>query len=292
MALDIASLKSWIGRQETIADSLPLFPAAAMAATLDQDGAPRVGDPLPPLWHWAYFHELHKSSDLSDSGHPRLGGFLPPVPLPRRMWAGGRVSFPRPLRVGEEARRVSTVTEVSHKQGASGELVFVVVRHEISGRDGPAIVEEHDIVYREAARPGSAPPAPPRPTARAASEATSAPQRAIWRREKAFEVPMLFRYSALIFNANRIHYDRPYAVEQGYRGIVVHGPLIATLLADLAHRNANSPIASFRYRLLSPLVDGEPCAFCGTPEGKAVKLWAEGPDGALIAQAEAELTGR
>lgn len=271
---------------------MPAFPAAAMAAVLDRDDAPRSGDPLPPLWHWIYFHELHKSSDLSDSGHPRLGGFLPPVPLPRRMWAGGRVSFPRPLRIGEEARRVSTVTEVSHKQGASGELVFVVVRHEISGRDGPAIVEEHDIVYREAARPGPTPPASPRSTARAASEVTSVPRRAAWRREKAFDVPLLFRYSALIFNANRIHYDRPYAVEQGYGGIVVHGPLIATLLADLAHSNAKSPIASFRYRLLSPLVDGVPCAFCGAPNGNAVTLWAEDGGGALIAQAEAELARR
>jgi 3-methylfumaryl-CoA hydratase len=249
-----------------------------MAAVLDRDDAPRAGEALPPLWHWVYFHELHKSSELADSGHPRLGGFLPPVPLPRRMWAGGRVSFRQPLRIGEEARRVSTVTDVSHKQGASGSLVFVVVRHEISGRGGPALVEEHDIVYREAARPGSAPTAPPRSTARA-----------LWKSEKTFDVPLLFRYSALIFNANRIHYDRPYAVGQGYAGIVVHGPLIATLLADLAHRNAGSPIASFRYRLLSPLVDGVPCTFCGAPDGNAVRLWAESPDGVLIAQAEAGL---
>jgi 3-methylfumaryl-CoA hydratase len=278
VAVDISSLQQWVGRRETVVDPIPAFPAAAMAAVLDRDEAPHAGDALPPLWHWLYFHELHKSSELTDSGHPRLGGFLPPVPLPRRMWAGGRVSFQRPLRIGEEARRVSTVTEVSHKQGASGALVFVVVRHEISGREGPAIVEEHDIVYREAARPGSAPPAPQRSTAHA-----------LWKIEMTFGVPLLFRYSALIFNANRIHYDRPYAVEQGYRGIVVHGPLIATLLADLAHRNANSPIASFRYRLLSPLADGEPCAFCGAPEGTTVKLWAEGPDRVLVAQAEAEL---
>jgi 3-methylfumaryl-CoA hydratase len=281
VAIDISSLRQWVGRQETLADPMPAFPAAAMAAVLDRDEAPRAGDPLPPLWHWIYFHELHKSSDLSASGHPRLGDFLPPVPLPRRMWAGGRVSFLRPLRIGEAAQRVSTVTEVSHKQGASGELMFVVVRHEISGRDGPAIVEEHDIVYREAARPGLAPPAPPRSTARA-----------VWKREKAFDVPLLFRYSALIFNANRIHYDRPYAKEQGYEGIVVHGPLIATLLADLAHHNADAPIASFRYRLLSPLVDGVPCAFCGAPNGKSVTLWAEDGSGALIAQAEAELAAR
>jgi 3-methylfumaryl-CoA hydratase len=281
VAIDIASPERWIGRTETLADPLPLFPAAAMAAVLDRDDAPRAGDALPPLWHWLYFHELHKSSDLTDSGHPRLGGFLPPVPLPRRMWAGGRVSFLLPLRIGEPARRVSTVADVSHKQGASGELMFVIVRHEISGPGGLAIVEEHDIVYREAAQPGSVPPAPSRSTGRAA-----------WRREMTFDVPLLFRYSALIFNANRIHYDRPYAVGQGYAGIVVHGPLIATLLADLARSNASSPVASFRYRLLSPLVDGVPCAFCGAPDGDSVKLWAEGADGALIAQAEAGLAAR
>jgi 3-methylfumaryl-CoA hydratase len=281
MALDIAHLKQWIGRTETVTDPMPPFPAAALAATLDRGDAPGIGDALPPLWHWIYFLELHKGADLAENGHARLGGFLPPVPLPRRMFAGARLSFPRPLRIGEAARRVSTIADVSLKQGASGDLIFVAVRDEISGPGGPAIVEEHDLVYREAPRPGSPPPAHRR-----------APARAVWKREMKFDVALLFRYSALLFNAYRIHYDRPYAVEQGYAGLVVHGQLIATLLADLVRRNTEAPITAFRYRSVGPLTDGAPCALCGIPSGNSVNLWAEDGDGGLLVQAEAELSGR
>ena len=277
MALDISSLKQWIGRSETVTDAMPPFPAAALAATLDRDDAPGIGEPLPPLWHWIYFRELHKSAGLAENGHARLGGFLPPVPLPRRMFAGARLSFPLPLRIGEAARRVSTIADVSLKQGASGDLVFVLVRNEISGPGGPAIVEEQDLVYREAPRPGSPLPALRRSAARA-----------VWKREMTFDVALLFRYSALLFNAYRIHYDRPYAVEQGYAGLVVHGQLIATLLADLVRRNAGAPITAFRYRSVSPLTDGVPCVLCGAPDGNTVNLWAEDRNGALIVQGEAE----
>ncbi len=281
MALDIAPLKKWIGRQETVRDSLPPFPAAALAATLDRDDAPGNGEPLPPLWHWIYFWELHKHAELADNGHARLGGFLPPVPLPRRMFAGARLSFPRPLRIGEVARRVSTITDVSLKKGASGDLVFVLVRSEIAGPGGTAIVEEQDLVYREAPLPGQAPPDAPRPHTKA-----------VWKREIEVDVARLFRYSALLFNSYRIHYDRPYAVEQGYAGLVVHGQLIATLLADLVRRNTDAPIKAFRFRSVRPLVDGSPCTLCGTPNGNTVSLWAGDGNGGLVVKAEAELSDR
>ena len=281
MTLDVAPLQQWIGRQEIAGDTLPPYPAAALAATLQRDDAPGMGEPLPMLWHWVYFLEMHRHGELAGNGHARLGGFLPPVPLPRRMFAGARLSFQRPLRIGEEARRVSTITGVNVKKGASGDLVFVVVRNEIIGPGGPAIIEEQDLVYREAARP-----APPAPAQRQSS------LRAAWKREMKFDVAMLFRYSALLFNAYRIHYDRPYALEQGYAGLVVHGQLIATLLADLVRRNTDAPVREFRYRSVSPLVDGLPCLLCGAPDGNSVNLWAEDGNGGLIVQAEAGLAER
>jgi len=279
--VDITALKSWIGRSETVTDTMPPSPASALAATLDRDGAPGIGEPLPPLWHWIYFWELHPNAELAENGHARLGGFLPPVPLPRRMFAGARLSFPRPLRLWEEARRISTIADVSLKIGASGDLVFVAVRNEISGPGGPAIIEEQDLVYREAPRPGPSPPAPRR-----------SPARAAWKREMTFDVALLFRYSALLFNAYRIHYDRPYAVEQGYAGLVVHGQLFATLLADLVRLNTDAPVTAFRYRSVSPLTDGAPCVLGGAPNGNTVNLWAEDGNGALLVQAEAELAAR
>jgi hydroxyacyl-ACP dehydratase HTD2-like protein with hotdog domain len=158
MALDIDHLKSWVGRQEVTEDAVTPVPVAALSATLDRDDPrPRPGDPLPPLWHWLYFLPLHRQSEIGPDGHARRGGFLPPVPLPRRMWAGGRFDFRRPLRVGEAIRRTSTIADVTHKAGRTGPLVFVLVRHEVAGEDGgPALVEEHDIVYREAPAPGEA----------------------------------------------------------------------------------------------------------------------------------------
>ena len=281
MALDIAPLRQWIGRQETVGDSVPPFPAAALAATLDRDDAPGIGEPLPPLWHWIYFRELHKHAELAENGHAGLGGFLPPVPLPRRMFAGARVSFPRPLRIGEQARRVSTLADVSLKKGGGGDLIFVRVHHEIAGAGEPAIIEEQDLVYREAPRPGQPEPAPLHP-----------PAKAVWKHEIKTDVALLFRYSALLFNAYRIHYDRPFALEQGYVGLVVHGQLIATLLADLVRRNTDRPIKAFRFRAVRPLVDGSPCLVCGVPNGSTVNLWAEEGNGTLVMQAEAHLSDR
>ena len=278
-AIDIDHLKTWIGRSETLEDTVTPVPAAALAATLDRDGPPRLGDPLPPLWHWLYFLPLHRQSDIGPDGHPRRGGFLPPVPLPRRMWAGGRFTFHRPLRVGEAIRRTSTVADVSLKTGRSGSLVFVLVRHEIAGAAGDvALVEEHDIVYRDAPRPGETTPAPrPAPTASA------------WRRDIVPDDVLLFRYSALTFNGHRIHYDRRYVTgTEGYPGLVVHGPLLATLLVDLLARNISTPLARFTFRAVRPVFDIAPFAVCGGPSGpSAAALWVRGGDGFLAMEAEA-----
>src|ERR1700761_9050288 len=160
MRLDVGHLRSWIGRQETLHDQVTRFPVQALAATLDRgDLPPAEGDELPPLWHWLYFLPTARQSNLGEDGHPARGGFLPPVPLPRRMWAGGRFVFHQPLRVDQPMTRVSTVQDVTVKQGRNGALCFVLVKHAISGPDGLALEEEHDIVYRDNPQPGEAPAA-------------------------------------------------------------------------------------------------------------------------------------
>ncbi len=193
MNLDIEHLRQWIGKNELLSDVVTPVPIAALAATLDID-VPK--ESLPPLWHWLYFLPIHRQSDLGPDGHPRRGGFLPPVPLPRRMWAGGRLEFHHPLRVGDSITRASKIIDVEFKEGRTGPLVFVLVRHEISNAHGIALTEEHDIVYRG---PSAAPPKTP------------APADAAWDRAIHPDDVLLFRYSALTFNGHRIHYDRRYA---------------------------------------------------------------------------------
>ena len=281
MALDADHLRTWIGRSKSIEDTVTKAPVAALSATLDrQDPRPRDGDPLPPLWHWLYFLPLHRQSELGPDGHAKRGGFLPPVPLPRRMWAGGRFEFHRPLRVGEAIRRTSTIADVSHKEGRTGPLIFVLVRHDIAGEGGLALIEEHDIVYREAPAPNEA-AAAPRP----------APAQVAWRRDIIPDDVLLFRYSALTFNGHRIHYDRRYVTEvEGYPGLIVHGPLIATLLVDLLRRNVPAPLTRFSFRAIRPLFDVAPFAVCGEPEatGRSAKVWAQDAEGLLTMQADAE----
>jgi 3-methylfumaryl-CoA hydratase len=277
--LDVDHLRSWIGKQETLHDQVTRFPIAALSATLDRDDpAPVAGDALPPLWHWLYFLPTARQSVLGADGHPARGGFLPPVPLPRRMWAGGRFVFHQPLRVDEAITRISTVQDVTVKHGRNGALCFVLVRHEVAGGNGLALVEEHDIVYRDLPQPGEA-PATPRPVR---TDDT-------WHRDIHPSDPLLFRYSALTFNSHRIHYDRRYVTEtEGYPGLIVHGPLIATLLIDLLRRNTDRTVASFRFRAVSPLFDVAPFSVHGAPDGKGgVALWARNATGHVAMEAEA-----
>jgi 3-methylfumaryl-CoA hydratase len=286
MAMDLADLKQWIGRHERREDVVGATPVAALAATLDRDDpAPQPGTELPPLWHWLCFTPLTLARELGPDGHARRGGFLPPVPLPRRMWAGGRLGWHAPLRVGDAITRDSRIAAIDVKHGRSGALVFVTVRHEIAGPQGLAITEEHDIVYREAPAPG-APPAPPQP----------APAEAEFSRVISPDPVLLFRYSALTFNGHRIHYDRSYVTEvEGYPGLVVHGPLIATLLLDALRRaHPTARVRRFDFRAVRPVFDTHPFSVCGRLDPAAggvphARLWALDAEGALAMQAEAEL---
>jgi 3-methylfumaryl-CoA hydratase len=281
MTLDIDHLRTWIGKQETLEDRATLVPVAALSATLDRDDpAPKAGDPLPPLWHWLYFLPLARQSQIGPDGHPKRGGFLPPVPLPRRMWAGGRFTFIKPIALEEKITRVSTVADVTVKHGRAGALCFVLVRHEVFGENGLALQEEHDIVYRDAPAPDERPPAP-----------KPAPAEALWHRDIVPDDVLLFRYSALTFNGHRIHYDRRYVTEvEGYPGLIVHGPLIATLLVDLLRRNTNKPLKSFKFRAVSPLFDIAPFSVHGQPgDDGQVALWARNATGGVAMEAEADL---
>jgi 3-methylfumaryl-CoA hydratase len=276
-------LRTWIGRREQLDDLIAPSRVAALAATLDRDDPPPVaGDPLPPLWHWTLCLPAAPQSALGPDGHPVRGGFLPPVPLPRRMWAGGRLRFLQPLRVGETVQRRSEVMSVEHKSGRSGELVFVLVRHEFHGANGLAITEEHDIVYRDL--PGAVSSAP---------TFTIAPEACAWQRDIVPDDVLLFRYSALTFNGHRIHYDRRYVTEvEGYPGLIVHGPLIATLLLDLLRRNLpGASIAAFEFKALKPVFDTAPFSVHGQPEGegRTVRLWARDADGGLAMSGMASL---
>jgi 3-methylfumaryl-CoA hydratase len=274
MPAELEHLKDWIGRTQEIADVIAPDRVAAMAATLDLAPAPQPGDVLPPGWHWLFFNGAVRASELGEDGHPKRGGFLPPVPLPRRMWAGGRLGFPGAVRVGETVRRHSEIKSVEIKHGRSGQLVFVVVKHQIFGSAGLAIEEEHDIVYRPAPEPGAAAPAP-----------QAAPQDGKWQKTIRPDPVLLFRYSALTFNGHRIHYDWPYVTKvEGYPGLVVHGPLTSTLLLELVRAQApQRRLVQYTYRGLSPLFDGAPYTVNGRPEadGATVKLWAAGPGGEL-----------
>jgi 3-methylfumaryl-CoA hydratase len=275
---DLSLLQQWVGKTEQLHDVVRPDAVAALAATLDQ---PLPDGFLPPLWHWINFWSVAPASQLGDDGHPRRGGFLPPVPLPRRMWAGGRLTFPAPVPIGAALTRTSSILDVKDKAGASGRLVFVTVRHEIRCGGHIAVTEEHDIVYRDLPAPDAPPPAP-RP----------APAEASWSREIRPDPVLLFRYSALTFNGHRIHYDRSYVTEvEGYPGLVVHGPLIATLLMELLRAELPAArVTAFSFRAVSPLFDINPFTVCGRPEGDGrVSLWALNHRGELAMQAEATI---
>ncbi len=282
------NLQDWIGKRETLHDVATSAPYAALAATLDWPAAdcahPTSGTPLPKLWHWLYFLPFAAQSNVGEDGHPQRGGFLPPVPLPRRMWAGSDFEFHAPLHVGDDLSRTSTIVDVKEKSGRSGSLIFVRVRHEIKRNDAAkvAITEHHNIVYRAAPGPDDVAPPP------VAAPATSA-----WTRHIKADEVLLFRYSALTFNGHRIHYDRKYVTEvEGYPGLVVHGPLIATLLLDLLRRNRpNAQVQRFEFKAVRPTFDINPFSVHGqpSPDGNTVHLWACDHEGWLTMDATATL---
>ena len=279
MSASPEKLDDWLDKEVVTEDDITAFPLTAMAATLDREES---GDTVPPLWHWLYFLPIAPLSEVGPDGHPKRGGFLPPVPLPRRMWAGGRLTFHAPLKVGEHAKRISTIANIEDKTGRSGRLVFVTVQHAIEAGGELKLEEEHDIVYRDAPQEGARPP-----------QAALAPEGESWRRTIDADAVMLFRYSALTFNGHRIHYDYPYVTEvEGYPGLIVHGPLIATLLVDLVRREQpNAVLQSFAFKALRPTFAGHPFTVCGKPsaDGKTIDLWAKDHEGYLTMRATAAL---
>jgi 3-methylfumaryl-CoA hydratase len=274
----------WIGRQESVDDTLAPEQARAAAAMLDAEPSGMVsGAPLPPLWHWFHFLPRAPQAQLATDGHPERGGFLPPIPLPRRMFAGARLIFHEPLRLGQPAVREGTILNVAEKHGRTGALAFVTVRYLYRQSGTLCIEEEQDIVYRDHGPPVPAPapqPLPPLPEG-------------AWSRTLTPDTRLLFRFSALTFNAHRIHYDRPYAVEEeGYPGLVVHGPLVAILLADLVGRHADGrTLERFRFRGLAPLFDFGSVRLSGIPAENTVALSAHAIDATQTMEAEATLAG-
>jgi 3-methylfumaryl-CoA hydratase len=281
MTQDLEQLKQWIGRKESALDYVTVPLVHRLAATLDRDDPfPRVGDPLPAGWHSVLFPRVVRHSQLGPDGHPQRGDFLPPVPLPRRMFAGKRTTFHAELRVGDEVQRESVIQDVAIKQGRSGQMVFVTVKTDIASPRGLAITEEQDIVYREAPTPG-APPPPPQP----------APARAVWSRTITPDPVLLFRYSALTFNGHRIHYDHPYVTQvEGYPNLVMNGGLTTLFVYELIRAHATTPLRALSSRNVRALFVNEPIALGGepAPDNKTAKLWAADKDGALALSAEAE----
>ena len=272
---------AWIGRTETAFEEISSWRVAALAATLDFDDVPATGTGLPPGWHWLFFNPVVRRRELGSDGHPWRGGFLPPITLPRRMWAGGRLVYRAPLPIGAAASRTSEILKIESKTGKSGTLIFVTVRHTLSAGGERCLEEEQDIVYRSSTTPGTG--APPK---------TPAPERAAWSENIDPNATLLFRYSALTFNGHRIHYDQAYALEEeGYPNLVVHGPLTATLLQGLAVRAQPARrLIQFSFRGVAPLfVDRSIWIEAATVDGKPneLSLWARGAGGDLAMQATA-----
>ena len=266
--------QDWVGRQERREDFISEAPLRGLCALLDHETPPWDPGAAPPLAHWLYFLPTARQSDIDLDGHPKRGGFLPPIDLPRRMWAGGRLSFHAPLPIGARAERVSTISKVASKSGASGEMVFVTLTHEVRA-DGVLVVrEEQDIVYRGA---GGAPPA-------------GAPDQRVSARTRVLapDETMLFRFSALTFNAHRIHYDLPYTTGvESYPGLVVQGPFIATLLLDHVLRGAAmARVKSFSFRAQRPLFAGAEASLCIDDAGE---LWCKNAAGEVTMSARVEL---
>jgi len=275
-SIDLAHLRQWQGRQALASDTLYLRQAHLMAATLGQDPiALQAGASLPPLWHWIYFLEGLPPSELGPDGHPARGSFLPPVPLPNRMWAGGDVHFFHDLILGAAIEKRSSIQSIEHKQGRSGDLVFVKVLHQLFQNGQLAVAEAHDIVYKS-------------PSPAADSSVISNMPPAQHHREFEPNATTLFRYSALTFNGHRIHYDSDYCRHvEGYGNLVVHGPLIATLLAGFAQAVAARPLKRFSYQALRPSLLGYPLRLCAGADQDQQIVWAALPDGGVSMRAVA-----
>ena len=268
---------NWIGKTQEKNDKLLPFPAQFMENTLNRDATFTEGKELPPLWHWLYFLESEKLSNLGRDGHPKKGGFLPPVTLPRRMWAGGRFWFKQPLLLGIDSLKKSIILSVKEKNGSSGQLCFVTVKHEYFQNETLCLIEEHDIVYREDPKENDK-----------LIDGFIAPTDWDIYEEITPSSTLLFRYSALTFNGHRIHYDNEYAINtEGYNGLVFHGPLIATLLIDLSMRLSQKTPSYFEFRGVSPISGPNTFSIASKKHGNELMLSAIKKDGTLSMKAKA-----
>jgi 3-methylfumaryl-CoA hydratase len=275
IAADIGELQGWIGRTETAQDEITPRLVRELRATLDLDALEAEG-PVPLAVHWCLAPPAVKASMIGPDGHALRGGFLPPVPLPRRMWAGGEVKFRDRLHVGDKVERRSRIVDVAVKQGRSGVLCFVSVKHEYSTVRGLAIEDRQDIVYREFNTVA---------TSTANPRSLPTPE---WRRDMQANPVLLLRYSALTFNGHRIHYDRPYATNvEGYPGLIVQGPLQATLLIEFAAAIKDQPPKQFLYRAVQPLFDFTPFELCARPNNGVLHLWIQTVEGVQTMDAQA-----
>lgn len=272
MSIDLDALKRWTGRTEEAADLVTPRLVRSFEATFAPHLAPYAEGEAPLALHWCLAPPIAAMSAIGADGHAAKGEFLPPVPLPRRMWAGGTIETVAPLRTGDEVTRRSVIGEISYKQGRTGPLCFVAVDHELVTPRGIALRERHNIVYREAAKPGA--PASSAPAPQEPREADL-----VWK--VASSPVFLFRYSAITFNSHRIHYDYPYVTgEEGYDGLVVHGPIQATLLLNIiATLSGGAPI-KLAYRGVAPLIAGDDFLVKAKrlPDG-GIAAWTEGSDG-------------
>lgn len=272
--LDLDHLRQWIGRTEEASDIVTAQLVKGLRATLFLDiGEPKTGDAAPFTTHWCLAQPVYPMSMLGPDGHPTRGGFLPPVPLPRRMWAGGELQFIEPLRVGDEATRASRIADVTVKSGSTGTLCFVSVEHTISTPRGVAIRERQDIVYREMPTGGKN---------AASAKPAAAPPIAKHRQTHVSDPVLLFRYSALTFNGHRIHYDRDYVTKvEGYPGLIFHGPMQAALLVEFAaHLHGGTAPKTFSYRGLQPLFEGGEFSVNANEVAEGLDIWVANADGA------------
>lgn len=277
--IDLDYLRTWVGKSRSDEDLISCRHARLMAATIDYPAPERIsdGERLPPLWHWTYFLEGPPSNELGSDGHPARGGFMPPVPLRNRMWAGGRVSFIAPVLIGATVRKESSILNVDHKQGQSGDLVFVTVLHEFKSLTGDLLIrEEQDIVYKDSTPAGRLPTVPD----------AELPSR--FTRTYTPTSTTLFRYSALTFNGHRIHYDADYCREtEGYRNLVIHGPLNASMVASYAEEISGKRLREFSYRGLSPALLGNSITIHADIQDDRVTLYATLDNGTICMKAEA-----
>ena len=279
--LDVDYLRGWIGRTDETSEALTSTAIDRFNATFDRQFATRSGSIAPALLHFCLCQPAVPTAELGPDGHPARGGFIPPVPLPRRMWASSDITFHDELRVGDTVTRTSVIDDVVVKEGRSGTLCFVTVTHHIGTQEHDAITDRQTIVYRSAEtadakshRPAKSSPPPPI----AATKKTITPS-----------PPLLFRYSALTFNSHRIHYDTPYATaDEDYPGLMVHGPLQATLLAQFAADLRGAKPSAFQFRSLSPLFATSDFTINAREDGNDMTLWSARSDGSVAMQATAK----